>query len=176
METSKNLPPHIVHRYRYLDKRTGHWKTTKHHMSAEDADRFFAISTHFKAERWEPIESTREDRGQGLPMQGKGIDCKQPESTPSRPGRLTVEEIRAIWGRNKCDDVRRLVWEIWYLRSTVQLAWYVATFVEVSGIDPALAGRLRDLDAVLRSHPSPDSLAWTNAEHAALKRIAKARR
>ncbi|MGD7160781.1 hypothetical protein [Ralstonia pseudosolanacearum] len=33
--------PHILHRYRYLDKRTKRWKTTRHHMSQEKAGRFF---------------------------------------------------------------------------------------------------------------------------------------
>lgn len=178
-------PSHIVHRYRYLDASTGHWKTTRHHMSAESAERFFAPEncTHFKAERWEPVESTREDRSNGLPMHGPGISCNPPTSAPppeapprSTPSRLTVEEIRAIWERNKSPEVRRLIWELWYLRSTVQLARYIATVVEVAGIDAAFADRLRDLNTAMCSHPSPEALAWTSAEEAALKRIAKARR
>jgi hypothetical protein len=179
METP--APPHIVHRYRYFDTRKNRWKETKHRMSAEEAAKFFApgMSTHFTAERWEPIESSREVV-EGVPMHGKGIDCRLPKREPPpserRPGRLTVDEIRAIWERNKSTEVRHLMWEIWYLRGTVQLARYVATVADVAGIDPAFADRLRDLDTVLKNHPTPEPLRWTTAEEAALKRIAKARR
>ena len=171
-------PPHIVHKYRYLDAKTGRWKMTRHHMSAEAAEQFFApgASTHFRAEKWEPVEATREDRGSGYPMQGKGIACNPPKSAPPPPPRLKVEEVRAIWERNKCPDVRRLIWEIWYLRSTVEYARYVAAWVENIDIDPPFDRRVAALQMALTSHPSSADLEWSSAEIVLLKRLAKARR
>lgn len=171
-------PPHVVHKYRYLDAKTGRWKMTRHHMSAEAAEQFFApdAATHFRAEKWEAVESTREDRGSGHPMQGKGIDCNPPKSAPPPPARLKVEEVRAIWERNKCPDVRRLIWEIWYLRSTVEYARYVAGWLEEIDIDPPFDRRFKFLQAALTSHPSPAELEWSSAEIVLLKRLAKARR
>jgi|GEM_PF-1731542 len=171
-------PPHIVHKYRYLDAKTGRWKMTRHHMSPEAAAQFFAPSacTHFVAEKWEPVEATREDRGSGQPMQGKGIDCNPPKSAPPPPARLKVEEVRAIWERNKCPDVRRLIWEIWYLRSTVDYARYIAVWLEAAGIEPPFERRFTALQMALTSHPSPAPLDWTSAEVVGLQRLAKARR
>ena len=169
---------HIVHKYRYLDAKTGRWKMTRHHMSADAAEQFFApgAGTHFRAEKWEPVEATREDRGSGHPMQGKGIDCNPLKSAPTPPARLKVEEVRAIWERNKCPDVRRLIWEIWYLRSTVEYARYVAEWLEEIDIDPPFDRRFKMLQAMLTSHPSPAELEWSSAEIVGLKRLARARR
>lgn len=165
---------HIVYRYRYLDARTGRWKTTRHHMSTEEAEGFFAPgkSTHFTAERWEPIESSREERGGGRPPRfDQGIQCH-----PFRHGRLTVEEIREIWERNKCPDVRRLMWELSYLRGTLEWARHVAAVLEVTGIEPPFDDYLRQLVNELRYYPSPQPLIWSAADEAALKQIAEARR
>lgn len=169
---------HIVHKYRYLDAKTGRWKMTRHHMSAEAAEQFFApgASTHFRAEKWEPVEATCEDRGSGYPMQGNGIACNPPKSAPPPPPRLKVEEVRAIWERNKCPDVRRLIWEIWYLRSTVDYARYVAAWLENIEIDPPFDRRFKMLLAMLNCHPSATELEWSSAEIVLLKRLAKARR
>ncbi|MGC5885756.1 hypothetical protein [Ralstonia pseudosolanacearum] len=165
--------PHIVHRYRYLDVRTGRWKTTRHHMSAEEAERFFAPgkSTHFTAKQWEPIESSREERVATQHRFDQGIQCH-----PFRHGRLTVEELRKIWEHNKCSDVRRLMWEISYLRGTIEWARHLAAVLEVSGIEPPFDDYLRQLVNELRYHPSPPPLIWSAADEAALKRIARARR
>lgn len=171
-------PSNIVHKYRFLDARTGRWKTTPHHMSAEAAAEFFAPgkSTHFTAERWEPIENTREERI-GLPMHGKGIDCHPPKhAAKAPPSRLTVEEIRAIWERNKCEDVRRLVWEIWYLRGTVEYARYIAAWLEAADVEPPFERRFTMLQVALCSHPSPAPFEWSRTEELALKRIASTRR
>lgn len=176
METPR--PPHIVHKYRYLDAQTGQWKMTRHHMSAEQAAKFFAgdWNPYLKVERWEPVECTREDRGTGYPMHGPGIQCNPPKSTPPPPSRLTVEEIRAIWERNKCEDVRRLMWEIWYLRSTVEYARYVAEWCECADIEPPFDRRFTALRIALASHPSPAPLEWTSAELVIMKRNARRRR
>ncbi|MDB0568070.1 hypothetical protein AB6Q13_15975 [Ralstonia solanacearum] len=167
--------PHVIHRYRYLDKRTGRWKTTRHHMSQEDADQFFAPAQgkYLLAEKWEPEESSRMVI-KGAPMQGPGINCgRRPD-----PGRLTVEDIRAIWERNRNPDVRRLIWEIRYLRYTVRNARYLAAILEVTGIEPAFQHRLDCLVLGLRSEPSPeaDPLTWFREEEEVLKRIAKSHR
>ncbi|MHA6863328.1 MULTISPECIES: hypothetical protein [Ralstonia solanacearum species complex] len=166
---------HVIHRYRYLDKRTGHWKMTRHHMSQEDADQFFAPAEgkYLLADKWEPEESSRMVIQSAL-MHGPGINCgRRPD-----PGRLTVEDIRAIWERNKNPDVRRLIWEIWYLRHTVREARYVAAALEVTGIESPFQHRLDCLLLRLRAEPSPDAqpLTWFRDEEEALKRIAKARR
>ena len=46
-------PSHIVHKYRYLDAKTGRWKMTRHPMSAEQAAKFFAAdwNPYLKVER-----------------------------------------------------------------------------------------------------------------------------
>ncbi|AXV82214.1 hypothetical protein [Ralstonia solanacearum] len=144
-------------------------------MSPEDADQFFAPAQgkYLQAEKWEPEESSRMVI-QGDPMHGPGIDCgRRPD-----PGRLKVEEIRAIWERNRTPDVRRLIWEIWYLRYTISQARYVAAILDVTGIESPFQHRLDTLLARLRTEPSPEaaSLTWFREEEEALKRIAKARR
>lgn len=147
-------------------------------MTAEAAAEFFAPgkSTHFTAERWEPIESSREDR-EALPPQGRGIICHPPkDAAKPPPARLTVDEIRAIWERNKCEDVRRLVWEIWYLRGTVDYARYIAAWLEATGIEPPFEKRFSMLEMALCSHPSPAPLQWSRTEELALKRIVSGRR
>ena len=89
---------------------------------------------------------------------------------------MKVEEVRTIWERNKCPDVRRLIWEIWYLRSTVEYARYVAEWLEEVDIDPPFDRRVTVLQMALTSHPSPATLEWSSAEIVLLKRLAKARR
>lgn len=142
-------------------------------MSAETAAQFFepGRDPYLRAERWEPVESSREERGGRTPRFDRGVQCH-----PFRHGRLTVEQIKEIWERNKCPDVRRLMWEIWYLRGTLEWARYVAAILEVTGIEPPFDDYLRQLTAELRYHPSPAPMTWSAEDEAALKRIAKARR
>ncbi|MGA4005972.1 hypothetical protein ACI2VR_07000 [Ralstonia nicotianae] len=166
-------PARIVHKYRYLDAKTGRWKITRHHMNADEAATFFAPGRdpYFKASQWEPVKCTREDRGQGHPMHGPGINCKQPETPREQPGRLTLDEIRAIWERNKCEDVRRLMWEIWYLREVVERARYVAEITFAAGSFPPFDDRLTSLQIALGGHPSPAPMQWSSVEVIALKRL-----
>jgi len=163
----------IVHKYRYLDAKTGKWKMTRHHMSAEDAAVFFAPGRdpYFAVSQWEPVESTREDRGRGHPMHGPGINCKQAKKPKAQPGRLTLDEIRAIWERNKSEDVRRLMWEIWYLRDTVERARYVAEITLAIGSVPPFDARMSALHLALASHPSEAPMEWSSAEVVALRRL-----
>ena len=61
-------PPNIVRKYHYLDVKTGRWKMTRNHMSAEAAATFFdpARSPLFQGRAWGgPAECMREDRGHG---------------------------------------------------------------------------------------------------------------
>lgn len=155
--------PHFVYRYRYRDAKSGSWKMARHHMSPQEAERFFSAPGHMHAEEWEAIESTREERRQ-VPV---------PKGPPSR---LTTNEARAIWERNKSEDMRRVMWELAYLRNTVELARYVAYYLEVAGVEFPFDRRISELLVALTSHPSPAPLEWNSAEVIALKRIERARR
>lgn len=169
-------PTHFRHRYRYLEAGKKNWKSTRHHMSEEDAAKFFAPGPgrYRVVEKWEPIEQSRMEISDTPPEIGPGVGGGRRKEPP----RLTVDEIKEIWGRNRTPDVHRLIWEIWYLRQEVHLARYVATVVEVTGIERPFQFRLAVLLDSLRQHPSPNvpPLKWFPDEEAALERIAKARR
>ena len=169
-------PSHFRHRYRYLEAGKKNWKSTRHHMSEEDAAKFFAPGPgrYRVVEKWEPIEQSRMEISDTPPEIGQGVGAGRRKDPP----RLTVDEIKEIWGRNRTPDVHRLIWEIWYLRQEVHLARYVATVVEVTGIERPFQFRLAVLLDSLRQHPSPNvpPLKWFPDEEAALERIAKARR
>lgn len=173
METP--APLRVIYRYRYMEAGGKHWKYTRHHMSPEEAVRFFAPGLAWRkaVEKWEPLQSSRME----IPSEPRDLGPGVGAGRRKEPPRLTIDEVKAIWERNRNPDTRRLVWEIWYLRETVERARDICAILEIIGIDPVFRYRLWQLKESLQkeSLPEPRPVRWFPDEEEFLERIARSK-